>query len=175
MAALFDVDLEEIAEVVERRGGMAEKALLLDRGGLGVGLRHDEPAHAVPELAGDDVPDRLAGDVAEADRLVRLGLGEEDPPAVLGHLDVVEVRPAPLADPDRRPEIDLVLGVVGRAHVAPPLEVVGLPVLEGAAQNRIVREVDVVRDLGLKVDAHLSAPSCNYVLLQSNLGRSGWP
>jgi hypothetical protein len=38
VAALLDVDLEEIPQVVERRRGEAEVALLLDRGRLGVAL-----------------------------------------------------------------------------------------------------------------------------------------
>jgi len=36
MAAFLDIDLEQIAQIVERRAGLAEAALLLDRGGLGV-------------------------------------------------------------------------------------------------------------------------------------------
>src|SRR2546425_2959802 len=42
-SALLDVDLEEVAQVVERGAGVPEVALLLDRGGLGVALRDDEP------------------------------------------------------------------------------------------------------------------------------------
>ena len=41
--ALLDVDLEQVAQVVERRAGEAEAPLLLDRRGLGVALRDDQP------------------------------------------------------------------------------------------------------------------------------------
>ena len=43
VSALLDVDLEEVAQVVERGARAPEVALLLDRGGLGVTLRDDEP------------------------------------------------------------------------------------------------------------------------------------
>ena len=42
--ALLDVDLEEVAQVVERRARAAEVALLLDGRGLGVALGDDEAA-----------------------------------------------------------------------------------------------------------------------------------
>ncbi len=59
VTALFDVDLEEVAQVVERRRGLAELALLLDARRLGVGLRHDDAAEDAAELAGHLVPSLL--------------------------------------------------------------------------------------------------------------------
>ena len=44
VTAFFDVDLEEVAQVVQGRTGLAQLALLLDRGRLGVGLRDDDAA-----------------------------------------------------------------------------------------------------------------------------------
>ena len=44
VTAFLDVDLEQVAHVVERGRGLAEMALLLDRGRLGVALDHDEAA-----------------------------------------------------------------------------------------------------------------------------------
>jgi hypothetical protein len=44
MPAFLDIDLEQVAQVIERGAGMAELALLLDRGGLGIALGHDQPA-----------------------------------------------------------------------------------------------------------------------------------
>ena len=41
--ALLDVDLEQVAQVVQARRGGAQVALLLDRGRLGVALDHDQP------------------------------------------------------------------------------------------------------------------------------------
>ena len=51
VAALLHVDLEEVAEVVERRAGAAEMALLLDRRGLGVALGDDEATEGAAVLA----------------------------------------------------------------------------------------------------------------------------
>ena len=94
VAALLDVHLEQVAQVVEARAPLAEQALLLDAGRLGVALGDDQAAQLVAELAGHLLPGRLAEVVAEADLAVGLGIGEEDAPAVVGHLHVVEVRPA---------------------------------------------------------------------------------
>ncbi|HEX8145974.1 MAG TPA: hypothetical protein VF591_02135, partial [Pyrinomonadaceae bacterium] len=44
VSALLDVHLKQIAQVVERGAGLSQTALLLDRGGLGVGLRDDDAA-----------------------------------------------------------------------------------------------------------------------------------
>src|SRR6185312_13910806 len=67
MAALLDIDLEEVAQIVERGAGVAEEALLLDRGGLGVTLRHDEAAQGRAVLPRHLLPGRVAELVAEAD------------------------------------------------------------------------------------------------------------
>src|SRR5258705_6446886 len=48
VAALLDIDLEEIAQVVERRAGPAQVPLLLQRGGLGGALGHDQPSSTPP-------------------------------------------------------------------------------------------------------------------------------
>ena len=79
MPALLDIDLEEIAQIVERRRGVAEHALLLDRGGLGVALRHDEAAQDGAVLAGDLLPRGLAELVAEADAAVAAGSARKMP------------------------------------------------------------------------------------------------
>ena len=100
-------------------------------------------------------------------RAVRLGLGEEDAPAVVGHLDVVEVGPALLADGDRRAQVDVVVLEGDRAELLPPLDELRLPRLERPLQPAVAGEVDVVRDLGVDVDdAHLRQS-----LLTPSLGR----
>src|SRR4029077_10141865 len=49
---------------------------------------------------------------------------------------------------DRGPDVDLVVVLEPlRPHVAPPLNVFRLPVLERALQALVAREVDVIRDL----------------------------
>ena len=58
--ALLDVDLEQVAQVVQARRGRAEVALLLDRGRLGVALDDDQPLQVRPVLARHLLPGRLA-------------------------------------------------------------------------------------------------------------------
>ena len=118
VAALLDVDLEEVAQVVEARRGEAQAALLLDRGRLGVALDDDQAAQVGAVLAGHLLPHRLAEVVAEGDAAVGLRVGEEDAPAVVGHLDVAEVGPALLADGDGGAQVDVVV-LEGRRARAP--------------------------------------------------------
>jgi hypothetical protein len=67
MAAFLDVHLEQVAHVVERRRGLAEMALLLDRRRLGVALDHDQAAQHGAVLARHFLPGRLALVLAEGD------------------------------------------------------------------------------------------------------------
>ena len=147
VAAFLHVDLEQVAHVVERRRGVREQALLLDGRGLGVRLRDDQSTQPVAVLAGHLLPGGLTEVVTEADLAVVLVRGQEDAPAVVGHLHVVEVRPAVAVHADRGPQVHLVRVEVGRPGVLPPLDVVRLPALEGALQALVGGEVDVVRDL----------------------------
>src|SRR5215510_14747569 len=93
MSALLDIDLEQIAQVVERRASVAEKVLLLDRGRLGVTLRNDQATELRAELPGHLPPGRLTVGIAEADRPVGNRIGEEDAPTVIGHLHIAVARP----------------------------------------------------------------------------------
>src|SRR3954470_21302021 len=65
MADLLDLDLEQIAQVVERRRGLAEVALPLHRWRLGVALDHDQAAQHVAMLPRHFLPGRLAVMLAE--------------------------------------------------------------------------------------------------------------
>jgi hypothetical protein len=107
VAALLDIDLEEVAHVVERRGGLAEVALLLDGGGLGVALDDDQAAQHGAVLAGHFLPGGLALVLAEADPALGDGGREQDAPAVLRHLHVVELRPALRIDADGGAQVDV--------------------------------------------------------------------
>ena len=125
----------------------AERALLFDAGGLGVALNDDEAPQLVAEFAGDFLPHRLALEVAEADAAIVRRLGQEDAPAILRQLDVIEMRPARGVDADRRAQVHLVAVLEpGRPHVAPPIEIRRLPVLERAQQPLVAGQVDVVRN-----------------------------
>ena len=70
VAAFFDVHLKQIAQIVERRRGVAEHALLLDGGRFGVALRDDQAAQRGAMFAGNLLPDRLAEVVAETDAAI---------------------------------------------------------------------------------------------------------
>ena len=71
VTALFDVDLKQIAQVIERRAGESEMALLLDRGGFRVALGDDDPPQIGAMLAGNVLPGRLTLVVAEIRSCVR--------------------------------------------------------------------------------------------------------
>jgi hypothetical protein len=151
VTALLDVDLEQVAQVVERGRGLAEAALLLDGRGLGVALDDDEPLQVRAVLPGNLLPGGLALLLAEGDPPVVAALGEEHAPAVLLHGDVAELGPALLADIDGGAQVH-VLRRDGRAHRLPPVEEVGLPGLQRTLQLAVAGDVDVVRDLLAVVD-----------------------
>ena len=68
MAAFLDIDLEQVAHVVERGRGIAEVALLLDGGRLGVALDDDQAAQHRAIFAGHVLPGRFAGMLAAGNR-----------------------------------------------------------------------------------------------------------
>src|SRR5882724_4833565 len=169
VATFLHVDLEEVAEVIQRRARAAEVLLLLHRGGLGVALGHDEPAQDAAVLAGHLLPGRAALVIAEVHRALGLGLGEEDTPAIVRHANVVEIRPALRVHAHRGPEVDVLGLEAERPHVLPPLEELGLPVLERALEPPVLGEVDVVGNPLRVVDAG------HQTLLRSNAARSPVP
>ncbi len=67
MPAFFDIDLKEVAKIVEGRAGMPEQMLLLDGSGLGVALRDDDAAELRAEFPRHLLPYRLAVRVTESD------------------------------------------------------------------------------------------------------------
>ncbi len=102
MAAFLDIDLEQIAHVVERGRGLAEMALLLDRGRLGVALDHDQAAQHGAIFARDFLPGRLAIMLAEGNDAVLFLRRKQNAPAIVGHAHVVELGPAARIDRNRR-------------------------------------------------------------------------
>ena len=157
--ALLDVDLEQVAHVVERRAGVGEHALLFDRSRLGIALGDDQAAQVGAELARHLLPHRLAEIVAEADGAVFRPVGQEDAPAVVRHLDVAVGRPALGVDRGRRAQVDVPgLEVAVRAHLAPPVQEGGLPALQRALELAVGAQVDVVGNLLGIVDRHERGP-----------------
>src|SRR5262249_31483398 len=120
-------------------------------------------------LTGYLLPGRLPLVVAEVDQAPRLRLGQKDPPAVFGHLDVVEVGPAVAVHADRRAQVHVARLEALGAHLAPPVEELGLPPLQGAQEPAIVLEVDIVGD-ALQIVGRR-----HHTLLRSNSARRPLP
>ena len=139
VAAFLDIDLEHVAHVVERGRGLAEMALLLDRGRLGVALDDDEAAQHGAIFARHVLPGRLAVMAAERDLAALLLRRQQDAPAVFGHLHVVELGPALRIDRDGGAQIDQRLLEAFRPHVLPPVDVAGMPALQRAQHLRGLR------------------------------------
>src|SRR5271157_742188 len=144
MAALLDVDLEQVAHVIEARRRRAEEALLLDRRRLGVSLHHNEPAKERAVFAGDFLPCGLALVTAKRNRASLDFGGKQDAPAIARHLHIAELGPAGGVHADGGAEIDLRLLIAHRAHVAPPVEILWSPGLERALKLLVRGESDVV-------------------------------
>jgi len=70
VAALFNVDLEEVAQVVLTGRSQAQMALLLDTRWFGIALGHDDTAEVGPVFAGDVLPDLFTEVIAEMDLAV---------------------------------------------------------------------------------------------------------
>ena len=152
VAAFFDVDLKNVAEIVERRAGEAEGFLLLDGGGLGVALRDDDAAERGAIFAGDFLPGGLAFVAAEIYEALFVARLKKNSPTIFGHADVAELGPAVGLDAGGGAEVDLEVGGFVGAHVGPPAEEGGLPVFESALEDAVATEVDVVGDFFGVVD-----------------------
>jgi hypothetical protein len=125
----------------------AELALLLDAGRLGVALQHNQSAQRVAKLARHLLPHWLALEIPETNAAIRRRFREEDPPAVFGQLDIIEMRPPGCIDAHGRAQIDLMVILEAlRPHITPPIEVGRLPMLERALQALVGVEADVVRN-----------------------------
>src|SRR5829696_3972821 len=134
MPGLLDIDLKQVAQIVERRRGAAEMALLLDRSRLGVALHNNEATQHRAVFARHLLPGRLALVRAEADRAPLDGRRQQDAPAVVGHLDVAELGPALGLDADRGAQVDGArLEPLGAAR-PPPVERARMPAFERAPE-----------------------------------------
>src|ERR1700694_2937872 len=154
MAAFLDLDLEQIAQIVERGRGLAEMALLLDGRRLGIALDHDQPAQHGAMLARDFLPGRLAKMLAERNDAVFLLRRQQDAPAIIRHLDIVELGPAARVDGAGGAQINQRLLETSRPHVAPPVHVAGMPAFQRLEHLPILAEIHVVGNLGRVIDIH---------------------
>ena len=154
MAAFLDIDLEQVAQVVERGRGLAEKALLLDGRGLSVALDHDQPAQHGAVFAGHFLPGRLAIVLAEGNDAVLFLRRQQNAPAVVGHLHIIELGPAARIDRIGGAQIDQRLLETVRPHVVPPVDIAGMPALQRLQHLAIRGQIHVVGNLGGVVDVH---------------------
>src|ERR1700730_13961918 len=94
MAALLDVDLEEIAQVVEARRRESEQPLLLHRSGFRIALDDEQALQIGAIFAGHLLPRRRSQVLPKGDATVGFTVRQEDAPSVLLERDVAEMRPA---------------------------------------------------------------------------------
>src|SRR2546423_1846685 len=100
-------------------------------------------------------------------------LSEENAPAVIRHLHIIEFCPALRIDRHCRAQIDERLLKALRPHRLPPIEVAGMPALERAQHRAILGQTDIVRNLRAVInidDIHGSSP---HTLVVSKAGF--WP
>ena len=157
MTTFFYVDLEQVAQVVERRRGVAKQTLLLDRSRLGVALRDDQPAEGRAIFARHFLPHVLPHVVAKAYLATRLLVGHEDTPSIVGHWRVAITGPTRRINANGSAQIDVVGLEIARTHFVPPVHERGLPVLQRTLQLTVLTQLDVVGDQGLKIN---SAHAC---------------
>src|SRR6185436_18231708 len=86
MAPFFHVHLIDVAQVVQRRAGHAEHALLFDGGRFGVTLCDDDAAERRSILARYVLPGRTSLVRSEVDLASRDRWREEDAPSIVRHL-----------------------------------------------------------------------------------------
>ena len=154
MAAFLDIDLEQVAHVIERGRGLAEIALLFDRRRLGVTLHHDKAAQHGAIFARHFLPRFLAEMLAEI-HLARLVLRrQQHAPAIFRHADVIELGPALRIDAHGGAQIDQRFLKAFRPHIVPPVEIAGMPAFQRLEHLPILGEIHVVGNLGGVVDVH---------------------
>ncbi len=154
MTAFLDIDLEQVAQVIERGRGLAEMALLFDRRRLGIALDHDEAAQHGAILARHFLPGRLAVMLAEGNDAVLFLRREQDAPAIFRHPHIIELGPAARIDRIGGAQIHQRLLETLGPHVAPPVHVAGMPALQGFQHLPVLAEIHVVRNLGRVIDVH---------------------
>jgi len=159
VTALFNVDLEEVAQVVLAGRGQTQMALLLDTRGLSIALGHNDAAKVGPVFAGDVLPCLFPEVIAEMDLTVGIARIQEDAPPIVGHFYVAKLGPSRWIHTHGGTQIDVKILATLRSHVIPPGQETGLPVFEGSLQRPILGEVYVVRDLVAVVDGgHVGVP-----------------
>ena len=155
VTALFHIDLKQVSQVVHRRRGEPEMALLLNRRRLGVTLRDDDAAQVRAMLARHVLPRGLADVLAKMNLAGLISWVHKNAPSVVGHLDVIKLRPTRRINAHGRAQIHFVLHRALRAHIVPPVEVVWLPMLKRTLQRFVLRQIHVIGDSFAVINAGL--------------------
>src|SRR5580700_2967188 len=143
MTALLDIDLEEIAQVVEARRRESEKPLLLHRRGFRIALDDEQALQLGAIFARDLLPRRRPHVLTKGNATVGITVGQEDAPPILLERDVAEMRPAVAVGADGGAEVHVARDEI-RAEVPPPLHEARLPGLERSLQAAVAAQIDVV-------------------------------
>ncbi len=106
---------------------------------------------------------------AERDDAVLFLRRQQDAPAIVGHLYIVELGPAARIDRIGGAQIDQRLLEAVRPHVVPPVDVTGMPAFQRLEHLPILAEIHVVGNLGAVIDVHdvhgvllvVSFPDCS--------------
>ena len=130
MPTLLDIDLKQVAHVVERRSGETEESLLLDRARLGVALNDDQPLQHGAIFARHFLPGRFADMFAARDSAVLGFRRKQNAPAIFRHLHIVELRPALRINRHSSAQIDHRFLEILRDEIVPPVDVTGVPFLQ---------------------------------------------
>src|SRR5690606_12829749 len=83
MATFFDVDLEQVAQVVHGRSSQAQVTLLFDGGRLGVALGHDDATQVGAVLSRSFLPHILAFVFTKVNLALAIKRSKENSPTVL--------------------------------------------------------------------------------------------
>ena len=111
--------------------------LLLNRCWLGIALRHDDATQVGAVFARYVLPNALAFVVTKVDLAVLFARVHKNSPSVVTHLHVTELRPTLGVNAHGCAQIDIHIGRAFRAHVVPPIDEVGLPLLQRALQGAV--------------------------------------
>src|SRR5213595_3543872 len=109
MTAFLDVHLKEISQIVKRWTGVTESTLLLDRSRFGIALRDNDASQCIAKLARHFLISRRTVVVAESNPGIGRRRLQEDSPAIIRHLYIIEVRPSLAANVNARAQPDILL------------------------------------------------------------------
>ncbi len=154
--------------------------LLLNRSRFGVALRHNNAAQVGTMLAGRVLPGSFTQVFTKVNFAFAVLRREENAPAILGHLHIIEMSPATGIHANRRAQVDIEVMRPFWPHVLPPLQIVWLPMLQRTLQCAVSGQIDVVWDfLGIINTGHVVDSLIGYRLTytrsQSKLAFSPLP